>query len=140
MCVLIQSASASYSLLLRDSRYPQRPFTVNVPDSNSEGISSLESYLTKGIVTRDENGSPEIGIVNGTLIHSQKNAKHDWDFALSPDDVSFSDFTIELCDGQFTDIENDPDYWFSTVAQFCPWNTRNLIQEIRKNGKLIYRR
>lgn len=135
-----QSAFAGYTLLLKDDRYPARPFTVELPDSNEVGIASLESYFVKGKVVLDERGNPEIGVVNGLLVHSSRSVKHDWSFALDPKDLAFADNTIELCDGQFTDIENDPDYWFNTVGQFCPWSTRSLVQEIRKNGKIIFKR
>lgn len=137
-CCLIPAAFAHYTLLLKDSRYPERPFTVEV--KNTYGIDSLESYFVKGSVPLDDNGNPAIGVVNGSLVPSARSAGHDWDFALDPADVAFADFTIELCDGQFTDIENDPDYWMSTVGQYCPWSTRSLVQEIRRNGKVIFKR
>ncbi len=134
------SAFADYSFLLRDKRYPERPFTVNLPSSNTEGIASFESYLLKGTVTIDENGNPVIGVVNGELIKANLSSRHNWDFTLDGKTVGFADFTTEVCDGQFLDIENDPDYWFNTVGNFCPWNTRGLTDEIRRNGKVIFKR
>jgi hypothetical protein len=135
-----QFSFAGYSFLLRDKRYPDRPFTVTLPSSNAEGTASFESYLVKGRVVVDEKGNPEIGIVNGDLVPGRRSSHHDWDFELDGRTLGFADMTTEVCDGQFLDIENDPDYWFHTVGNFCPWNTRALTDEIRKNGKLIFRR
>lgn len=136
----LQSVFADYKFLLRDKRYPERPFTVNLSSSNTEGIASFESYLVKGSVIVDAEGNPEIGIINGDLITAQRSAKHAWDFTLNGETLGFADFTTEVCDGQFLDIENDPDYWFHTVGNFCPWNTRGLTDEIRKDGKVIFKR
>ncbi len=136
----LNTAFADYSFLLRDKRYPERPFTVNLSSSNAEGIASFESYLMKGRVVVDAEGNPEIGIINGDLITAHRSAKHAWDFTLNGETLGFADLTTEVCDGQFLDIESDPDYWFNTVGNFCPWNTRGLTDEIRKNGKVIFKR
>jgi hypothetical protein len=92
----------------------------------------------KGRVVLDQDGNPEIGIISGELTAATRSSRHDWDFKLNESTIEFADFTTEVCDGQFLDIENDPDYWFNTVGRFCPWSTRMLIDEIRRDGKLIY--
>ncbi len=135
-----QSAFAGYSFLLRDKRYPERPFSVSLPFSNRGGVASFEAYLVKGNVVLDSQGNPQIGVINGDLIEAQRSLRHHWDFTLDGSTLGFADFTTEVCDGQFLDIENDPDYWFNTVGNFCPWSTRSLVDEIRKNGKIIYLR
>lgn len=133
-------AVADYTFLLRNKRYPERPFTVELPSTNAAGMRSFEFYLKRGHVLRESNGDPRIGVVTGPLIQKSRGPRHDWDFALDPSELEFADLTIELCDGQFRDIEADPEYWFQTVGIFCPWGTRGLVDEIRRDGKIIYRR
>lgn len=136
----LHPAFAGYSFLMSDKRYPERKFSVSLSSSNTEGVASFEAYLVKGQVIVDELGNPDIGIINGDLITAQRSVKHDWDFTLNGNTLGFADFTTEVCDGQFLDIENDPDYWFNTVGNFCPWNTRGLMDEIRRDGKIIFKR
>lgn len=132
-------ASLAYSLILVNPRTPERPFLVNIPQSNSYGIQSLESYLAQdGSVEVDQDGNPVMGVMIGDLMHTSPSPSHPWSFNLR--DVSFADQTVEVCDGQFTDIENDPDYWFQNVGYFCPWSTRYMIQKIYRKNKLIYKR
>jgi hypothetical protein len=136
----LSTAFADYTFLMRDKRYPERPFTALLPSSNREGIKSFESYLVKGSVIPDEEGNPSVGIISGELMQATRNSGHDWDFAFRPSTIEFSDVTMELCDGQFLDVENNPDYWMGTVGRLCPWFTKFLIQEIRRDGRILYHR
>jgi hypothetical protein len=125
---------------MRDKRYPERPFFVRLFPTNREGIRSFESYLQKGNVVLDEQGNPAIGIMSGPVIHTTRTPVHDWDFTIDGHSLEFADRTQELCDAQFLDVEQNPDYWFHTVGRLCPWFTRFLVQEIKRNGKVIYHR
>jgi hypothetical protein len=45
--------------------------------------------------------------------------EHAWH--LDPEDMSFADFSVEVCDGRPSDLDNDLAYWMDTVMQYCPW-------------------
>ncbi|MFL5785656.1 MAG: hypothetical protein ACJ76H_13655 [Bacteriovoracaceae bacterium] len=140
LILLSSTAFADYTFLMRDKRAPDRPFFVRLFSSNHPGINSFESYLQKGTVTLDEQGNPAIGVMSGPLIHTARTPMHDWDFSIDGHSLEFADLTQELCDATFMDVESNEDYWFNTVGRLCPWFTRFLVQEIQKNGKVIYHR
>ena len=51
---------------------------------------------------------------------------------LDPDDVTFAEFTVELCDGRpYSDVERDVTYWVDHVGYYCPWSGV-LVAEIEK--------
>ena len=45
-----------------------------------------------------------------------------WTWHVDPQDVSFADAAIELCDGLPSDIEANKTYWLGTVGSYCPWS------------------
>ncbi|MEE9217912.1 MAG: PQQ-dependent sugar dehydrogenase [Acidobacteriota bacterium] len=45
-----------------------------------------------------------------------------WSWHVDPQQVSFADFTIEVCDGLPSDIEQNKEYWLETVGSYCPWS------------------
>jgi hypothetical protein len=45
-----------------------------------------------------------------------------WSWHPDPSDVEFADFTIELCDGIPSYIEENKAEWFDTVGSYCPWS------------------
>jgi hypothetical protein len=47
-----------------------------------------------------------------------------WSWHPDPGQVSFADFTIELCDGLPSHIEDDKTYWLGTVDSYCPWSAQ----------------
>lgn len=65
-------------------------------------------------------GDGYAGIPNGVLAHGDGgiNAPHDWHMV----DTQLADFTIEVCDGTATMVDDDVAYWVDTVGQFCPWS------------------
>lgn len=62
------------------------------------------------------------GIPNGRLQRGDGgfNHGHEWHVV----DVELVDFTIELCDGTASMVDDDVDYWIDTVGQYCPWDAR----------------
>jgi len=51
-----------------------------------------------------------------------RDCDEQWTWHPDPADVEFADFTIELCDGTPSYIEENKDEWLSDVGQFCPWS------------------
>jgi len=121
----------SYRLTLVDNRWPHKPFLVDLPKSNVEGMKSLESYISNGIF-EDRNGNPEIGIVMGHVERTSSTQEHAWKFNLNSNSIAFSDVAMELCDGDFQFVENNLPYWLEKVKVFCPWGTKEKLQKIEK--------
>ena len=48
------------------------------------------------------------------------NRGHRWHVT----ELSFADFTMELCDGTARMVDQDTRYWVETVGSFCPWSGR----------------
>jgi len=45
-----------------------------------------------------------------------------WTWHVDPQNVSFADAAIELCDGLPSHIEANKAYWLGTVKSYCPWS------------------
>ena len=134
------AGNASYTLTLVDEREPERPFLVKIDRTNTTGIKSLESYFRDGIVVRDEEGNPEIGVVNGPVEEVIPDSGHEWSFRIDPKKVEFADLTTEVCDGTFMYVEDHLEEWLASVKTYCPWSTRRLIKEIRRGKKILFQR
>jgi hypothetical protein len=57
-------------------------------------------------------------LIDGTGCDAQ------WSWHPDPTDMEFADFTIELCDGTPSYIEENKAEWFATVMSYCPWSAR----------------
>lgn len=129
-----------YQLVLRDDRWPERNFVVDLPLSNEAGVKSLEGYFSDAKVTTDPMGNPAVGIVSGNVIKCPADETHKWPFCLEPGTVRFDDMTTEVCDGTFSYVEENLDEWMTSVKTYCPWGTSGLIQTIKKADVVLYQR
>lgn len=68
-------------------------------------------------------------IITGALRASDGGFNAPWSWHLDPNTIAFADLTIELCDGCPAFVEDDLDYWLTTVGQYCPWSTEVLARE-----------
>jgi hypothetical protein len=57
----------------------------------------------------------------GTLLDGRA-CDPQWTWHVDPQNVSFADAAIELCDGLPSYIEANKTYWLETVGSFCPWS------------------
>ena len=67
-------------------------------------------------------GGEDAGVPTGPLAWGSGgvNRGHRWHVT----ELSFADFTIELCDGTVRMVDADPRYWIRKVGYFCPWSGR----------------
>lgn len=63
-------------------------------------------------------------IVHGRLLEGDGGFNAPYKWHLDPDQITFPDFSIELCDGRPSYIEDDLDYWINNVKVFCPWGAK----------------
>ncbi len=63
-------------------------------------------------------------VLTGHVMPGDGGFNSPWAWHLDPADISFSEVTIELCDGCPQTIEEDPDGWIRTVGVYCPWDGR----------------
>jgi hypothetical protein len=65
--------------------------------------------------------------VTGRLVIGNGGFNSPWSWHLDPDDVSMTEFAIELCDGTPTEVENNLPYWLFQVETFCPWSSKVIV-------------
>ena len=88
--------------------------TLRVWIENSAFIAEAERLLDAG-----ETRVPMFStLLDGTDCDEQ------WTWHPDPADVEFADFTIELCDGTPSYIEENKAEWLDTVGSYCPWSAR----------------
>jgi hypothetical protein len=69
-----------------------------------------------------DSGETRVPVFN-TLVDGEA-CDPQWSWHPDPTDVEFADFTIELCDGVPSYIEENKAEWLSTVMSYCPWSAR----------------
>lgn len=131
---------SNYELVLMDARAPNRPFTIDIDPSNTEGVGALEAYFQNGKVMTLDNGDPQVGLVSGMIRKVSPSQKHAWSFEFDPKTVVFTDMSMELCDASLNYVEENLDSWMKDVGRFCPWSTQSLVVQIKKGDKILYRR
>ncbi len=129
-----------YEFVLKDTRWPDRTFVVEMPLTNTEGVKSFEGYLSEAAVTKDPSGNPAVGILSGTVVKCAAGERHKWPYCLEPGTIHFDDMTTEVCDGDFSYLETHLDDWMNSVKTYCPWQTTALIQTIKKGDVVLYQR
>ncbi|OLD64426.1 MAG: hypothetical protein AUI47_05995 [Acidobacteria bacterium 13_1_40CM_2_68_5] len=67
----------------------------------------------------------------GTLLDGRA-CDPQWTWHVDPQNVSFADAAIELCDGLPSYIEANKAYWLGTVGSFCPWSAVVTAVEDRR--------
>lgn len=65
-------------------------------------------------------------IINGKLAAGDGGHNLPWRWHFVPNEWELTKTAIELCDGQPSDIDQDPEYWIDSVGRYCPWNSRIL--------------
>ena len=57
----------------------------------------------------------------GTLLDG-RDSDPQWTWHPDPQNVSFADAAIEVCDGLPSYVEANKTYWLQTVGMYCPWS------------------
>lgn len=89
----------------------------------------VENEETIADILAVERGESQAKIPSGKIIGEPVFYNEPWSWHIDPVDIHMAEFTIELCDGLPSYIEDDLDYWVNTVGRFCPWSAE--IVEIR---------
>ena len=73
-----------------------------------------------------------VGIPSGVVVRGDGgvNWRHEWHL----EDVELADFTIELCDGTATYVDEHLDEWIRDVGRYCPWSAR-LVAFVRYGAR-----
>jgi hypothetical protein len=74
-------------------------------------------------------GESQAKIPSGKIIGEPVFYNEPWSWHIDPMDVHMAEFTIEVCSGLPSHVEDNLDYWVNTVGRFCPWSAE--IVEIR---------
>jgi len=67
-------------------------------------------------------GESGANIPSGKLLRGKVSYNQPWSWHIDSEDIVMAEFTIELCDGLPSHIEENLDYWVNTVGRFCPWS------------------
>jgi hypothetical protein len=79
-----------------------------------------------------QRGDSQASILSGKIIAQPAAYNAPWSWHIDPEDIHMAEFTIELCDGLPSHVENDLDYWANTVGRFCPWSAQLVsVQDYR---------
>jgi len=127
----------SFKVTAIDPRWPDRPFILEVPVTAYFNNRTLEAHFAGGVVPRDEEGNPDIGIPTGDIERVSPNSEHRWSFRFIPSDLSFGDMTTEVCDANFDYVQQNLNAILAGVG-FCPWGFKTWVQEISFRGRPIY--
>lgn len=96
-------------------------FEVRVQDETFT-VRAEDDAAIRGLEARLE--SAEEGVVLGTLAAGDGGFNEPWSWHLVPGTIEVPDLATEVCDGTPSMVENDLDYWLSSVGRFCPWGAR----------------
>jgi hypothetical protein len=114
---------ASVDVLRKISTAPasEKSFTIDVTGekfviraTDSETITQLtDNYFGKNSMH-----------VTGKLVKGDGGFNQPWGWHLDPASVRMAEFSIELCDGRPSMIQEDLEYWLGTVGSYCPWSSK----------------
>jgi len=100
---------------------------INNPNVINDAVEQYHNNL-EGKVTKH---------VNGALLAGDGGFNFPWSWHIDPDDIVFAEFSIELCDGTPSMVENHLDYWLNAVKRFCPWHSKVLSIPPTKNVRFL---
>ncbi|MCP2256914.1 hypothetical protein LX15_000597 [Streptoalloteichus tenebrarius] len=81
------------------------------------------------IALRLRDGDPNAPkIPNGRIVRGSADVNTGYTWHIDPKDFAWADFTMEVCDGRPSDVENG----ILTGDRFCPWNA--TVVSVRRIG------
>ena len=76
-----------------------------------------------------QQGTSTANIPNGRILRGPGQGGHNfpWSWHLDPEDIEMAEFTIEVCDGRPSFVEENVDEFVDNVGRYCPWSAA-LVQ------------
>jgi hypothetical protein len=71
-----------------------------------------------------QRGESQAAIPSGRIIAEPVFYNQPWSWHIDPMDIQMAEFTIEVCSGLPSHVENDLDYWVNSIQRFCPWSAK----------------
>lgn len=120
--------SNEYLVTYVDSRWEDRPFCIRVSTTNTVANALLEEVV-RGI----EAGRNDIvAIPIGKIKRHAPSSAHSWSFIFKPKSVAFAEQSMEVCDSNFLQVEENLDAWLRSRIAYCPWINFHAIQKGRR--------
>lgn len=71
-----------------------------------------------------EAGRSTANIPNGRIVRGPGEDDYNapWGWHLDPEDIEMAEFTVEVCDGLPSYVEDNVDEFVDTVNRYCPWS------------------
>ncbi len=132
ICVLLLVSLAACST--SESEPEGALFTVRACES-SEAVPGGETFRIRihdsEMIAEAERlvESDDQRVLNAPLRRGDGGFNAPWSWHMDPDEITFADLTVEVCDGCPHMIEEDLDYWIDTVGRYCPWST-DVIERV----------
>ena len=104
--------SATFVIAVENEQFRVR---IEDPSAIAEARSLISSGLSKNI--------------SGDILRGANGINNGYSWHLRPASVEFADFTIELCDGMPSYVEENVDYYVDTVKRYCPWGAK-VVSEV----------
>jgi hypothetical protein len=81
-----------------------------------------------------EQGTGIANIPNGRILHGAGEGEHNvpWSWHLDPQDIEMAEFTMDVCDGIPSYVEEHIEEFVDTVGRYCPWSAKLVeVQDYR---------
>jgi hypothetical protein len=88
--------------------------------NSAAGITHVADWLDSG-------DAPDTMGVPGADIELVSTFNPGYSYRMKPDEVTFADTWIEVCDAAPCYIESDPAGWVANPTQWCPWSAMTMI-------------
>jgi hypothetical protein len=67
--------------------------------------------------------------INGPIASGDGGYNEDWSWHFVPSAWALADFSVEVCDGAPSYVEENVTYFVETVGHYCPWSSR-ILEEV----------
>jgi hypothetical protein len=115
-------AEVSTDIFPAPSEIRGKSFTIRSTANNEEFTVFATDPDAIALLTDNFEGKNEF-FVTGRLAIGDGGFNAPWSWHLDPFSTTMAEFSIELCDGVPSDVENNLATWLFQVRTFCPWSS-----------------
>jgi len=112
----------STNIITTPSKIPGKSFILQTDNGDKFNVYATDPKAIQ-LLTDNYYGLNNM-FVTGRLVIGNGGFNSPWSWHLDPDDVTMTEFAIELCDGTPSEVEHNLPYWLFQVETFCPWSSR----------------
>ena len=114
--------TVSTNIIPAPSKIPGKSFILQTDNGDKFKVYATDPEAIQ-LLTDNYHGLNNM-FVTGRLVIGNGGFNSPWSWHLDPDDVTMTEFAIELCDGTPSEVEDNLPYWLFQVETFCPWSSK----------------